>query len=69
MNVIDVADLKDQLDKFTDWLATGEVVQITRDGMPFAYATPNSLISSGEQIKNPGQTYLQTRCLMVLDFP
>ncbi len=50
MNVIDVADLKDQLDKTTEWLAAGEVVRITRDGMPFAYATPNSLISSSEQI-------------------
>ncbi len=40
MNVIDVADLKDQLDKLIHWLEAGEVVHITRDGQPFAFATP-----------------------------
>ena len=40
MNVIDVADLKDQLDKLIDWLEAGEIVHITRDGEPFARATP-----------------------------
>ena len=39
MNVIDVADLKDQLGKLIDWLEAGEILHITRDGRPFACAT------------------------------
>ncbi|MCP8892111.1 type II toxin-antitoxin system Phd/YefM family antitoxin [Sphingomonas faeni] len=42
MNVIDVADLKEQLAKFISWLEAGEVVHITRDGQAFACATPTS---------------------------
>jgi antitoxin (DNA-binding transcriptional repressor) of toxin-antitoxin stability system len=50
MNVIDVADLKDQLGKLIDWLEAGEIVHITRDDKPFACATPISLISSSEHV-------------------
>ncbi len=53
MNVIDVGDLKDQLDKLIDWLEAGEVVHITSDGQPFACATADVLpLPQGEPIND-----------------
>ena len=40
MNLIDVANLKDELTTLIDRLEAGEAVAITRDGQPFACVTP-----------------------------
>ena len=42
MDSINIADLKDELGTLIDRLEAGEVVQITRNGQPFARVTPEA---------------------------
>ncbi|MES3100665.1 type II toxin-antitoxin system Phd/YefM family antitoxin [Sphingomonas faeni] len=42
MDSINIADLKDELDRLIDRLEAGEAVQITRNGRPFARVTPEA---------------------------